>query len=165
MLDSLIFLYWFPIYNFTDFYSNSCYLFSSAYFRFNFLFFFKFLIVETETIGASDKESACQCSRHKRHGFNPWVRKIHWKKKFQTAQYYCLENSMERGPWQATVHWATNSQTQLSMLLFLSNICIQCYEFLSKHCFFCITQILISNSVLWVSLKALLFLHHTDFNK
>ena len=29
---------------------------------------------------ASGKEPACQCRRHKRHGFNPWVRKIPWRK-------------------------------------------------------------------------------------
>ena len=29
-------------------------------------------------------------------------------------QYSCLENSMDRGTWQATVHGVTNSQTQLS---------------------------------------------------
>ena len=29
-------------------------------------------------------------------------------------QYSCLENSMDRGAWWATVHGATNSQTQLS---------------------------------------------------
>ena len=29
-------------------------------------------------------------------------------------QYFCLENSMERGTWQATVHGITKSQTQLS---------------------------------------------------
>ena len=31
--------------------------------------------------GASGKESTCKCRRHKRHGFNPWVRKIPLKKK------------------------------------------------------------------------------------
>ena len=31
----------------------------------------------------SDKESACQCRRHKRCGFNPWVRKIPWRRKWQ----------------------------------------------------------------------------------
>ena len=25
-------------------------------------------------------------------------------------QYSCLENSMDRGAWQATVHWVTKSQ-------------------------------------------------------
>ena len=28
-------------------------------------------------------------------------------------QYSCLENSMDRGTWQARVHRVTNSQTQL----------------------------------------------------
>ena len=28
-------------------------------------------------------------------------------------QYSCLENPMDRGAWQATVHRITNSQTQL----------------------------------------------------
>ena len=30
--------------------------------------------------GVSDKEPACQCRRYKRHGFDPWVRKIPWKR-------------------------------------------------------------------------------------
>ena len=30
-------------------------------------------------------------------------------------QYSCLENSMDRGAWQATVHGVTKSRTQLSM--------------------------------------------------
>ena len=29
-------------------------------------------------------------------------------------QYSCLENSMDRGAWQATVHGVTKSQTRLS---------------------------------------------------
>ena len=31
-----------------------------------------------------------------------------------TLQYSCLENSMDRGAWQATVQWVDKSQTQLS---------------------------------------------------
>ena len=31
-------------------------------------------------------------------------------------QYSCLENSMDRGAWQATVHRDTKSQTQLKQL-------------------------------------------------
>ena len=34
-------------------------------------------------------------------------------------QYACLENSMDRGAWQATVHGVTNSRTQLSDLAIL----------------------------------------------
>ena len=31
-------------------------------------------------------------------------------------QYSCLENSMDRGAWQATVHRVTKSRTQLKQL-------------------------------------------------
>ena len=31
-------------------------------------------------------------------------------------QYSCLENPMDRGAWQSTVHKVTNSQTQLKQL-------------------------------------------------
>ena len=45
----------------------------------------KFRYILTDTLGfpggASGKESTCQCRRHKRRGFNPWVRKIPWKRK------------------------------------------------------------------------------------
>ena len=30
--------------------------------------------------GTSDEEPACQCRRHKRRGFNPWVGKIPWRR-------------------------------------------------------------------------------------
>ena len=32
--------------------------------------------------GACDKESACQCRRCKRRGFDPWVGKIPWRRKW-----------------------------------------------------------------------------------
>ena len=31
-----------------------------------------------------------------------------------SLQYSCLENPMDRGPWQATVHGVTKSLTRLS---------------------------------------------------
>ena len=33
----------------------------------------------------SVKKSACECRRHQRHGFNPWVGKIPWSGKWQPA--------------------------------------------------------------------------------
>ena len=33
----------------------------------------------------SGKESACQYRRHKRCGFDPWVRKIPWRRKWQST--------------------------------------------------------------------------------
>ena len=42
--------------------------------------------------GTRRKEPACQCRRHKRQGFDPWVGKIPWRRAWQTFQYPCLEN-------------------------------------------------------------------------
>ena len=33
--------------------------------------------------GTSGKEHACQCRRPKRHKFNPWERKILWRREWQ----------------------------------------------------------------------------------
>ena len=43
--------------------------------------------------GSSGKESACQCMRPKRHGFNPWVRKILWKRKWQPIPVFLHRES------------------------------------------------------------------------
>ena len=59
----------------------------------------------------SGKESTCQCRRHKRHGFDPWVKKIHWSRNGNPLQYSCRENSMDRGAWKATVHGTTEMDT------------------------------------------------------
>ena len=48
-----------------------------------------------------------------RPGFNPWVRKIPWRREWQ-LQYSCLETSMDRGGWQDTVYGVAKCQTQLS---------------------------------------------------
>ena len=34
------------------------------------------------------KESACHCRRHKRCGFDPWVRKIPWSRKWQLTSVF-----------------------------------------------------------------------------
>ena len=36
----------------------------------------------------SGKEPACQCRRLKRHGFDPWVRKIPWRRAWQPTPIY-----------------------------------------------------------------------------
>ena len=61
--------------------------------------------------GASGKESAYQCRRCKRLGFDPWVGKIPGEGNDYPPWYACLENSMDRGSWQAIVHGAAKSRT------------------------------------------------------
>ena len=38
--------------------------------------------------GASGKEPTCQCRRHKRHGFDPWVGKIPWRRAWQPTPVF-----------------------------------------------------------------------------
>ena len=45
---------------------------------------------------ASGKEPVCQRRRHKRCGFDHWVRKILWRRAWQPLQYSCLENAHEQ---------------------------------------------------------------------
>ena len=52
--------------------------------------------------GSVVKEICLQCRRHRRSGFDPWVRKI---------QYSCLGSPRHRGAWRATVHGVTESDT------------------------------------------------------
>ena len=49
----------------------------------------------------TSKESACQC---RRCGLSPGVRKIPWRRKWQSTPVFLLGNPMDREAWWATVH-------------------------------------------------------------
>ena len=72
--------------------------------------------------GASGREPACQCRRCKRHGFDPWVRKIPWSREWQPTQIFLTGKSHRKrslssySPWGPTVHGVTKSQTWLKWL-------------------------------------------------
>ena len=36
----------------------------------------------------SGKDPTCQCRRHKRRGFDPWIGKILWRRKWQTVSVF-----------------------------------------------------------------------------
>ena len=44
----------------------------------------------------SGKEPACQCRRYKRHGFNPWIRKIPWRRAWQPIPIFLPGESHEQ---------------------------------------------------------------------
>ena len=78
----------------------------------------------------SDKEPTCQCRRH-RWRFNPWVGKIPKGGHGNPLQYFCLENPVDRGAWQATVHGIVKSLTWLKQLSM--HVCMKNAEMLSNE--------------------------------
>ena len=76
----------------------------------------------------SGKESACQCKRHRRLGFHPWIGIIPWRRKWQPAPVFLLEKShgqrrlMGYSPWghkesdvteRAHTHTHTHTHTHI----------------------------------------------------
>ena len=67
--------------------------------------------------GSVGKESACQCRRCKRGGFDPWVGKISWRRKWQPPPVLLPRKSHgQRSLVQATVHTVAKSQTFIHQL-------------------------------------------------
>ena len=61
--------------------------------------------------GSDGKESACNAGDL---GSIPGSRSYLGEGNGNPLQYSCLENSMDRGAWQTTVHGVSKIQTQLS---------------------------------------------------
>ena len=70
-----------------------------------YLTFIKYLQCTTSSpSGSSGKEPACQCRRHKRHKFDPWVGKIPWRRAQPTPVFLSGESYGQRrldgySPW------------------------------------------------------------------
>ena len=62
--------------------------------------------------GTSGKEPTCQCRRHRRCKFNPWVGKIPWRRKWQHTPVFL---PMNREAWWATFQGSCRELKQLSM--------------------------------------------------
>ena len=77
--------------------------------------------------GDSGKGPACQCRRHKRHGFDPWVGKIPWREAWQPTPVFLPGESHGQRSWQVTVHGVAKSWARLKRLS--THTCMQ-YDFL-----------------------------------
>ena len=62
--------------------------------------------------GSDGKESACNAGDQ---GLIPGLGRSPREGNGNPFQYSCLENSMDRGTWQATIHGVTMSRPQLSV--------------------------------------------------
>ena len=70
--------------------------------------------------GSDSKESACNAGNL---GLIPRLGRSPGEGNGNPLQYSCLENSIDRGAWQATVHGAEKSWTRLSDFDFCFSIC------------------------------------------
>ena len=93
----------------------------------NFLSYFCILLFNIHR-WYSGKESAYQCQRHKRQRFNPWVRKIPWRRNQQPTPVFLPGKFHEQrslvgcSPWRykeldTTECTHTNTHTQLPYLI------------------------------------------------
>ena len=48
--------------------------------------------------GTSGKDPTCQCRRHKRHEFDPWIRKIPWRWAWQPIPVFAPGESHGQSP-------------------------------------------------------------------
>ena len=82
--------------------------------------------------GTGGKEPACKCRRHRDMGSIPATGRSPGGGNGNTLQYSCLENPMDRGAWQATVHRVAKSQTRLKRLSMhmCTFICIHIYIYI-----------------------------------
>ena len=74
-----------------------------------------FIYFGAPQVGISGKESACQCRRHQRHGFDPWVGKIPCRRAWPPTPIFLPgeshgQRSLGRG---GTIHSVTKNQTRL----------------------------------------------------
>ena len=96
----------------------------------------------------SSKESSCQCRRHKRWGFDPWVRKIPWSRKWQPTpiflpgKFHGQKSLAGYNPWDSkesgtTEHTHCNkSYVNLISLSLSQNIILykfNAFSILTKH--------------------------------
>ena len=79
----------------------------------------------------SGKESACQCRRRRRHGFDPWVGKVPWRRKWQPTPLFLpgkshgQRNLVDYSPWsfkRVRHGLATKQQTIFYCLPVLCNL-------------------------------------------
>ena len=61
--------------------------------------------------GTDGKEPACQCRRHKRHGFDPWVRKVSWRRAWHPTPVFLPGESHGQRSLAAYSHRVAESDT------------------------------------------------------
>ena len=80
--------------------------------------------------GSDGEESTCPWTRHKRRWFDPWVRKIPWRRVWQLTPVFLPGESTDREAWWVSIHGVTKSWVQRRQL---SRHAYACYKKCIKH--------------------------------
>ena len=76
--------------------------------------------------GASGEEPVCQCRRHKRSGFNPWVRKILWRKAWQPTPVFLPGESHRQRSLEGSSQWGRKvlDTTEVTAVSSVTQLCL-----------------------------------------
>ena len=67
--------------------------------------------------GASGKEPTCQCRRHKKLRFNPWVRRIPWRRAWQSTPVFLLGESNGQRSLVGCSPWGRRKSSRIEVTL------------------------------------------------
>ena len=90
----------------------------------------------------SGKESACQCRRRRRHGFDPWVGKIPWRRKWQAASVFLPGKSHGRRSLAGSSPWGRKRAEHDLATKWAREDFFSC-SFSSSHAHFCMMDLLV----------------------
>ena len=97
----------------------------------------------------SDKEPVCQCRTHKRRRFNPWIRKISWRRAWQLILVFLPGNPMDREAWRLQSVQSQRIRHNWSNLAcphpsdWLQNLCYENHELWFRSFFYIGKSILV----------------------
>ena len=74
----------------------------------------KWIFNSVHSLVTSGKESICQCRRHEIHGFNSWVRKVPWSRKWQPTPVFLPGESHGQRTLVGYSPWVAKNRTRLS---------------------------------------------------
>ena len=97
-----------------------------------------FLSLSGSVGGASGKESTCQCRRHKKWRFDPWVGKILWSRKWQPTPVF-LPGKFH-GQRRILVGHSPQSHKKLDTTERV-HVCVRAHTHTHTHSLSCVSQL------------------------
>ena len=80
--------------------------------------------------GGSEVESSCQCRRHRRHGLDPWIGKMPWRRKWQPTSVFLPWTEDSGGPKfmgsQESQTWLSDWAHRQHEIIWL--LCLECRQ-------------------------------------